>query len=292
MDLVQLRYFVAVAETGSFSRAAERCFKTQPALSRAIASLEEELNQRLFDRIGRRALLTDAGRLLLDRARRILEEVDDTERRLRDSGDLHGSRLTVGAIPTIAPYLLPRALDRFLRKHPEVELTAQEDVTRNLIEATARGEVDLAVVALPIDDDRLEVEPLWSEELLLALPRGHRLARRRNLSVGDLTPERFILLQEVHCLGEQVLSYCRAHECHPRIACRSAQIATIQSLIALGQGVSLLPEMARRGDTNCVYRRLTSPAPSRTLAVMWRRHRYHSIAAEQFLDVLRSRAST
>jgi LysR family transcriptional regulator, hydrogen peroxide-inducible genes activator len=287
MEMHQLRYFVAVAEAANFTRAAQRCDVSQPSLSQQIGKLEAHLRQRLFDRLGRRVVLTEAGRLLLDRARAILAAADDAERRLRDAADL-GGRLAVGAIPTVAPYLLPPALERFLRRHPRVELTVHEDVTRNLVEAAAAGELDLAVLALPVTDERLEAEPLLTEPLLLALPPGHRLARKRRVAVEDLAEERFILLTEMHCLGEQVLSFCRASGCQPPIACRSAQIGTVQKLIALGQGISLLPEMARRADPDraTVYRPLAG-GPARTLAVAWHRHRYHSLAAERFLAELR-----
>jgi LysR family hydrogen peroxide-inducible transcriptional activator len=168
-------------------------------------------------------------------------------------------------------------------------LTVHEDVTRNLIGAVISGELDLAVMALPFKDERLAFEELWTESLLLALPRGHRLARKKQVNMDEIREERFLLLTEMHCLGEQVLSYCRAHECQPHIACRSAQIATMQALIEQGLGVTLLPEMATRNQTkkSIVYRRLAGHCPSRTVTVIWRKHRYHSIAAERFLDVLR-----
>lgn len=292
MEMHQLRYFVAVAQMGSFSRAAERCCVSQPSLSQQIQKLETKLGQRLFDRLGRRVNLTEPGRVLLDRALVILAAVEDVERRLAE-GNGRAGRLSVGAIPTIAPYLLPLALKRFRKSHPDAELTIHEDVTRNLLATVEEGELDLAVVALPIASERLEVESLFSEALLLALPPRHRLARKRSVCMEDLREEKFILLGEMHCLGEQVLSLCNAHGCQPQISCRSAQIATIQSMIALGQGVSLLPEMARRGDRSSqrVYRSLSGEAPRRTIAVVWRRHRYHSPMAEQFLATLRELAT-
>src|SRR6516165_11523293 len=154
MEMHQLRYFVAIARTGSFSRAAEQCFVSQPSLSQQIQKLEKSLGQRLFDRLGRRAALTDAGRLLLERAEVILETVDDTERQLRDADDQQGGRLAVGAIPTIAPYLLPLVVPRFLKRYPQVELTIQEDVTQHLLATVVAGDLDLALLALPINDDR------------------------------------------------------------------------------------------------------------------------------------------
>jgi LysR family hydrogen peroxide-inducible transcriptional activator len=293
MELHQLRYFVAVAQVGNFSRAAQRCHVSQPSLSQQILKLERRLGQPLFSRLGRRAVLTDAGRMLLDRALSILATVDDAERRLRAGDRLDTGRLAVGAIPTIAPYLLPHVLQAFVRRCPRVELMVREDVTSHLVSAVVEGELDLAIVALPVSDEHLQAEPLYSEPLLLALPRCHELVKRRHVTVQDLTGTRFILLTEMHCLGEQVLSFCRAHECVPQIACRSAQIATIQALIALGQGVSILPEMARAADRTgkLVYRPLADSEPRRTIAYICHRHYYHSPLAEAFLSGLRQWAT-
>src|SRR5262245_57100967 len=165
MELHQLRYFVAVAQAGNFSRAAERCHVSQPPLSQQVLKLERRLGQPLFRRLGRRAVLTDAGRMLLDRAMSILADVDDAERRLR-AGDQAGTgRLAIGAIPTIAPYLLPPILRAFVRRCPRVELIVREDVTDRLVTAVVEGELDLALVALPVADDHLQAEPLFAEPL-------------------------------------------------------------------------------------------------------------------------------
>jgi LysR family hydrogen peroxide-inducible transcriptional activator len=289
MEMHQLHYFVAVAQASSFSRAAEACHVSQPSLSQQIAKLETEVGQRLLDRLGRRVQLTDAGRQLLDSALAILAMAEDAKRRMKDDGNLAGCRLAVGAIPTIAPYLLPIVLSHFEKRNAGVEITIHEDVTRQLIGAVRAGEIDLAVMALPVEDEHLEVETLCTEPLLLALPRGHRLIRKKQIAMEDLREERFLVLTEMHCLGEQVLSYCRTHECQPRIACRSAQIATMQALIERGLGVTLLPEMTTRNAAGkgIVYRRLTGPGPSRTIAVIWHKHRYHSVAATRFLEALR-----
>jgi LysR family hydrogen peroxide-inducible transcriptional activator len=289
MELHQLRYFVAVAQAGNFSRAAERCHVSQPSLSQQIQKLERRLKQPLFHRLGRRAVLTDAGRLLFDRAMSILAGVDDAERRLRSGPEAQGGRLAVGAIPTIAPYVLPPTLESFGANCPRAELIVREDVTSQLVPAIVEGELDLALVALPIDDPHLEAEPFLTEPLLLAIPAEHALAEKRRVTVRDLASERFILLGDMHCLGEQVLNFCRAHECQPFIACRSAQISTIQQLIALGQGVSLLPELARRGDATgrVIYRPLAEHAPQRTLAIVRHKHYFHSALALQFLAELR-----
>jgi LysR family hydrogen peroxide-inducible transcriptional activator len=293
MEMHQLRYFVAVAQCGTFGRAAELCHVSQPSLSQQIQKLERSVGQKLFDRLGRRVQLTDAGRLLLDRATAILETADDAKRRLRHADEGEGGQLTVGAIPTIAPYLLPPALQRFVPRFPNVELTVHEDVTDHLLRAVEAGELDLALVALPMDEERLHVEPLFSEELLLALPRAHRLARQRKITIDDVRKERFILLNEMHCLSDQVLSFCHAHDCQPRIACRSAQVSTVQTMIEMGQGVSFLPATAEHADRSKgrVYRSLGNDSPHRTVGVIRRRHRYHSPSAERFLEGLRQLAA-
>lgn len=289
MEMHQLRYFVAVAQAESFSRAAESCHVSQPSLSQQIQKLEKNLGHPLFNRLGRRVLLTEAGRLLLDRAQMILATADDAERQLRDGDHRPAGQLHIGCIPTVAPYLLPVALARFLRRNPGVEVTVQEDVTRQLLTATEWGELDLSILALPVAGEQLQAEALFNEPLLLCVAMKHSLARKRSLNIEDLREERFIVLSEMHCLGEQVLSYCRGHGLQPRLACRSAQISTVQSLIALGQGVSLLPALARDADRGRqrVYRTLSGDAPTRTVAAVWHRHRYHSAAAEDFLAILR-----
>jgi len=289
MELHQLRYFVAVARAGNFSRAAEQCFISQPSLSQQISKLERHLRQPLFERRSQGVTLTDAGRRLLEKATAILAAVDDTERELREADGLSGGRLSVGAIPTVAPYLLPFALDRFLSRHPDVELNVREDYTRNLVAATAAGELDLALAALLIEDERLQVEPLLTEPLLLALPPRHRLGSRPRVTAADLQEERFIVLHEMHCLGEQVLSFCSKSGCQPRIVCRSAQITTIQSLIALNQGISLLPEMVRRLDpSETSHYRSLEEQPTRTIVALWHRSRYHGQLADRFLADLRA----
>jgi LysR family hydrogen peroxide-inducible transcriptional activator len=288
METFQLRYFVAVAQTGSFSRAATQCHVSQPSLSQQIAKMEKHLHQKLFHRLGKRVVLTDAGQLLFEKAAAMLSLLDDTERELRDGGDTSKSHLTIGAIPTIAPYLLPRVLPSFFAAHPHVELTVHEDVTQRLLEATVSGEVDLAIIALPIKDERLATEVLLTEPLLLALPPGHALQKKMRIVLEDLREERFIVLGEMHCLSEQVIAFCRTHAYFPKISCRSAQISTIQSLIAIGQGVSLLPAMAR--DNSKIYRSLSDKSLTRTVAVAWHRHRYHASAEQQFLEELRKAA--
>lgn len=285
MELHQLRYFVAVAETGSFTRAAERCFVAQPSLSQQIQKLERLVKKPLFDRLGKRVKLTEAGETLLGRARAILAQVDETSRALsEDAGPGHGT-LSLGAIPTIGPYWLPPVLTRFLRRYPNVEMHLREDVTANLLAALHEGEIDLAFVALPIVDMQLESRVFCRERLLASLPRKHRLGRQKSLALTDLAVEPFILLGDMHCLTGQVTAYCQA-KFVPRIACRCVQLPTIQKLVSLGLGISLLPEMACKGEAGVAYKSMQTPEPTRTLGVVWHKQRYQSANVKALLELV------
>ena len=289
MELQQLRYVVAVARTGNFSRAAEECHVAQPSLSQQIQKLEDELGERLFDRLPRRAKLTHAGESFLPRAQRILAEVETAQRELREAHDQLRGRLTLGVLPTIAPYLLPPIIAEFSRACPEVEIVVQEDTTARLLKLGCACELDLAIASLPIGDDRFEKETLFTEELLLAMPPAHPLTTKKRVRFSDLENERFILMKEGHCLGDQVLSFCNRRDFRPQVTCRSVQIETIQALVHAGLGISMVPRMAVDGATRTgpVYRPLETPHPTRAIIALWPRQRPLSRIAGTFLDHLR-----
>jgi LysR family transcriptional regulator, hydrogen peroxide-inducible genes activator len=289
MEMHQLRYVVAVARTGTFSRAAEQCHVAQPSLSQQIQKLEEELGERLFDRMKREARLTSHGEAFLRRAVRILEEVDAAKREATDARDLLRGTLTLGVLPTIAPYLLPGVMAGFVEKFPGVEMVVQEDTTARLLKLALAYEIDLALASLPIADERLEVRELFTEELLLALPQGHPLARKRGLKVGDLDGERLIVMKEGHCLGDQVLGFCERRDFKPAISFRSAQLETIQAMVSSGLGLSLIPAMAANRDREDLpeYRSLQSPRPERKIVALWPRQRPPGRAATEFLKLIR-----
>ena len=291
MEMHQLRYVVAVARAGNFSRAAEQCHVSQPSLSQQIQKLEGDLVERLFDRMRRETKLTPVGEAFLRRAVRILEEVDAAKREAIEMTGLLRGVLTVGVLPTIAPYLLPPVLSQFAELHPGMELVVQEDTTARLLKAAHAYEIDVAVASLPIQDDRIEVRELFSEELLLALPAHHRLARKQAVSVKDLEKERLIVMKEGHCLGDQVLSFCDRRGVHAKISFRGAQLETIQSLVRSGLGMSLIPAMSALSDRPDApaYRSFTSPKPSRKIVALWPRQRPPGLAASEFLKLISKR---
>ncbi len=288
MEMHQLRYVVAVARTGNFSRAAEQCHVAQPSLSQQIQKLEEELGERLFDRLRHEAKLTTHGEGFLRRAGRILEEVDAAKREAKDAAELLRGTVTIGVLPTIAPYILPKVMPQFAEQYPGVELVVQEDTTARLLKLLLGCEIDFALASQPVRDERLEVRELFAEELLLALPPGHPLTRQRAVKAADLERERLIVMKDGHCLGQQVLSFCDRRGLRPAISFRSAQLETVQALVCAGMGLALVPAMAVRqtGENRPEYRSLQSPKPERKIIAAWTRQRPPGRAAKEFLKLL------
>src|SRR5439155_24225435 len=185
MELHQLRYFCAVVETGSFSRAAEQSHVSQPSLSQQILKLEAELGARLFDRLGRSVRLTDAGKTFLPRARSVLRELEAARGDITESKESVSGQVTVGVIPTVAPYFLPPILAAFSKRFPEAAVSIVEEITPVLLERLRAGALDLAVLALPIRGHEFESLPLLTEPLFAALPKKHKLSRRATVSLRD-----------------------------------------------------------------------------------------------------------
>jgi len=289
MELHQLRYVVALARTGNFSRAATQAHVSQPSLSQQIQKLELELGQQLFDRHRNRTRLTKYGERFLIRAERVLHELEETVREARESHPLHEGEVVMGVLPTIAPYFVPRAVAAFGEKYPGISITILEETTEVLLELLGRHEIDFALASLPMPGDQLIINTLLTEELLLAVPQEHPLATKTSVTQEDLSQAHFVLMKEGHCLGDQVLRFCEKNDFQPKVRSRSAQIETILALVEAGQGVSLIPAMARQRSTQkaVVYRSLNAPRPERAIVTVWRKRRPPNRAADEFLTQLR-----
>jgi LysR family hydrogen peroxide-inducible transcriptional activator len=295
MELHQLRYFVAVAETHSFSRAAQRCHVAQPSLSQQVRKLESSLGHRLFDRLPRGAMLTDAGQALLPRARRILAEVNEVSVGIAADIDSGSGPLRVGAIPTMAPYLLPPLVRRFSRKFPECELTLREDLTERLIEALTDHTLDLAIVSTPIDDPAVRLEVVGAERLLLVTSATESIGSGRS-SAGvprDWENAPAVVLHEMHCLGQQIESFCSYKRLRRRIVCQSTQLSTVLDLVALGLGISIVPEMCARADQSNTrrYHDLGRDGPCRDIAVAAHADSTPSTLSRTLVEMLRENLS-
>jgi len=282
MELTQLTYFLKVAEHGNFTHAAADLGVSQPALSRAISKLEEELGQPVFERKPRSVSLTDAGRLFQSRVEQVFEILSDAQAEITDDG--HTGRLRVGVIPTIAPFFLPPLLSSFAKHHPDAQVIITEDVTEQSLKRCAQGEVDVAILALPVSAKYLEVEPLFEEELLLMLPQGHPLSGQQQVTIEDVNAFPFVLLDEAHCLTQSIVSYCRQRSVQPLSVERTSQLATVQELVSLGHGVSMAPAMAQAIDRSPdrVYRSLAGETPKREIALVWNPYRFQTKLAESF----------
>ena len=288
MELPQLRYFLAVAETGNFTRAAERSHVTQPSLSQQIINLENEVGHKLFHRLGRKAVLTEAGQTFLERAKRILFEVEDATRELSDHSHLD-RRITVGAVQTVMPYLIAPFIAHCRQTQPNLVVHAREDFRANLVHAVVEGELDLAIVPLPVKEPRVAIEQLMVEPLMLVVGRDHPFAQRSAIGLHDLANETFISLGDSSALASQIGAFFGTHNFAPRIGYRCGQVATLKRFVALGLGISILPQLAHVSDEgeSLVYLRLADAQPIRELAVIRHQQRYRSRGAEQFLALLR-----
>lgn len=287
MDLGQLRYFSKIVEHKNFTRAAADCSVSQPALSQQIAKLEKELGQPLFERLNRTIRLTPAGQILQTRAQKILQLVDDAKRQITDDGET--GRICIAAIPTIAPYFLPAVLTEVASQFPLATFEIAEDTTTNVLKKCVDGDVDVGLIALPASSKNLAIEPLFTEELLLALPANHHLLSKPKITAKDLSQEPFVLLGEAHCLVDAIEAYCNSKHFHPLVTSRIEQLATMQQLVALNHGISLVPQMAANEtlDGRIVYRSLCGEKPVRKIALCYNPYRFQSELLTNFLKGLR-----
>lgn len=291
-DFQQLLHFLEVAKEENFSLAAENVGISQPAISRSIQKLESVVGEPLFERHPRGVKLTDLGSYFLVRATQIRDLVEDTFAELSEASNRMQIRLAV--IPTIAPYLLPTLLRRFARRHPDIKIQVQEDTTQNILRLCKNGEIDLAIVALPITEKYLDVEPLFEDELVLVVPQGHELEKKRQVRLKDIQDFPFITLDRQHCLSDNIVEFCDRQSIAPVTIERTNQLTTIQELVLLHHGISIIPAMAQRVDKNKrrVYRRFAGEKPTRTIALLQNPYRYEHRFVATFKAYMREFAAS
>jgi LysR family hydrogen peroxide-inducible transcriptional activator len=275
MNLRDLRYLVAVDEHRHFGRAAEACFVSQPTLSTQIKKLERELGVELVERSPRHVLLTEAGRQVVERARVMLGEADTIATIARRAQDPEAGSLRLGLFPTLAPYLLPHVVPNIHARFPNLELLLVEEKTEVVLQRLRDGSLDAGILALPVPTDHLEVEVLFSEEFLLAVPATHPLAEREGpVDASVLATEPVLLLEEGHCLRDQALAVCSLSGASERSGFRATSLETLRQMVAAGVGITLLPELAVRPPVppspDVRLLRFAPPVPRRTIALVWR----------------------
>ena len=291
MEIHQLRYVCAIAETGSFSRAAERCQVAQPSLSQQVMKLEEDLGAKLFDRLGRSVRLTDAGRAFLPHARTILNEMEAARSSVAENeADVRGS-VAAGVIPTIAPYMMPRLTAAFAKQYPEAKLRIVEATTPVLVESLRNLSIDLAILALPLRHKDLEYFRLRSEPVFAVLPRDHPRADAKSIALKELRGTAFVMLRDGHCFRDLSIAACSHARVTPRIAFESDQFSSLLGMVAAGLGVSLVPEMAIDRSAGCRYVRLSDARATRTIVAAVLRGRSFNGIQQAFLSRLRDSAA-
>ncbi len=289
MDTTLLRAFLETADAGSQSRAAGQLGLSQPSLSVQIQRLEQQLGTTLFERHGRGVTMTAAGRALYPRARGILDELRATEEAVRREGSRGSTVLQVGAIPTVAPYLLPAALRRFRAVHATTRVDLREDYSAGLARLLHEGALDVVIAALPYSFEHLETELLGADALVVAVPSSHPAARTGRITLAQLHDAPAVTLDPAHCLGEQVAGFCSSRQVQPSVVCRSAQLATVLELVGAEVGVSIVPAMAaaRHNTPQCSYVSLVDHALQREIVAVWRRGVVPTAEARAFVEAVR-----
>ena len=294
IKLKDLRYLVAVADTRHFGRAAERCFVSQPTLSAQLKKLEEYLGVQLIERQPKHVTLTDAGEQIVARARRILEASDEVVSLARTHRDPLAGILRVALLPTIGPYLLPRVSQPIRKALPRLDLRLYEYQTAGMLAKVQAGEIDIGILALPIDTEGLESRELYVEPFTVAVPDNHKLAKRDTVRVDDLQGETLLLLEDGHCLRDQALEVCSRIGPSEKQDFRGTSLETLRQMVATGAGVTLLPELAGKGAygqaRGVTIRPFTRPVPVRHVGAVWRKSTARLVAINAFCKVISEHA--
>lgn len=291
LTLKQLRYFEALARHGHFGRAADVCAISQPALSVQIKDLETKLGVALFERSHREVRLTPFGENFAQRARSVLQSVDELGEMARAAQGGLAGRLRIGVIPTIAPYLLPSLIGRLDQAFPEIDVHVRETITPRLIEELADGRIDTAIVALPVSEPWMTEMPLFDENMVLV---RHQSEKGNPVpSAEALRMMRLLLLEEGHCFRDQALSFCNIRSALPREGLDGSSLSTLVQMVGAGIGVTLIPEMAVPVETRSApvsVAHFKNPQPSRTVGMIWRKTSPLADQLRQISEVVRQSA--
>lgn len=275
MNVRALQYFVKLADLKHFSKAAEACFVSQPTLSTQIRKLEEELGVQLVERAPRKVMLTPVGKEIALRARDVLIEIEQIREVARRNTNPEQGTLRLGIFPTLAPYLLPHVIPTIRQTLPKLKLQLSEEKTDTILEMLHRGELDAALLALPIDDDGLKVVRLFEEPFVLALPSDHPLSHKATVTTEDLRGFELLLLEEGHCMREHALEVCSLAGASERVDFHATSMETLRQMVAADVGITLMPLLAVKppiaATDNVVIRTFESPVPRRTIALVWRK---------------------
>lgn len=286
MNLRDLRYLVALSDHKHFGQAASACFVSQPTLSTQIRKLEDELGVALVERAPRKVMLTAIGIDIVERARRIVSDVEQIRESARRSRDPEAGTVRLGMFPTLGPYLLPHAVPRLRARFPQLELLLVEEKSDVLLARLREGRLDAGLLALPVHDEQLHAEFLFEEPFVLAVPELHPLAMRDSLSMKELSTQKLLLLEDGHCLRDHALDVCQLAGASEKSEFQATSLETLRQMVAANVGVTLLPMLATkppvaRSDSIHLLG-FSDSRPSRRIAMVWRK----SSAMAGFLQTL------
>jgi len=272
MNIRDLEYICAVADEGNFTKAAQKVFVSQPTLTMQIQKLEFENDVKIFERLGRSFIITDAGKEIIAKSREILRKVGDIKEIARNYQDPFSGELRIAAFPTLASYYFPKITSNFLKKFPNLKLLLVEEKTDELISALKNGDIDCAFLAMPIQEDEFECFEVFEEEFLLALNKKHQLAKsRKEITNKDLEKESLMLLEDGHCLRNQALEACSLlGSVKTRSDFKASSLETLIQMVEIGAGITMIPEIAAKKSRNIKYLKL-STRPSRKIGFYYRK---------------------
>ncbi len=294
VTLKQMEYAAALAKELNFRRAAEACFVSQPALSEQIQLLEESVGAVLFDRSRRHVQLTPAGEAFVESARDVLNDVERLVETTRGAGKPFAAPITLGVIPTIAPYFLPKVLGKIRRKAPGLKLFLREEKTTVLLQRVKEAAIDMALLSLTFDPAPFEVELLYQEEFVFVCNKDHQLLNQKRLTQNDLSDESILLLEEGHCFSNQALDVCQMAGAKSNMEFRASSLSTLVQMAANGLGVTLLPRLAVdvevKGVSTLNLRSFSSPPPKRMVCAVWRKGAAREIEYRQLAQFFQTMA--
>jgi len=274
MNFRALQYFVKLAELRHFSKAADACFVSQPTLSTQIRKLEEELGVILVERAPRKIMLTPVGEDIAHRARHVLRDLEHIKDAARRSKNPETGTIKLGIFPTLAPYLLPHIIPSIRQGYPELRLQLAEEKTEDILSMLDQGRLDAGLLALPVEEHGMEIQILFEEPFVTAMPSSHPLSDKQSISLQDLEGQELLLLEEGHCLRQQALAVCELAGAHERVDFHATSMETLRQMVATNAGITLMPVLAVKppipSTDNIALRPFKSPAPSRTIALVWR----------------------
>ncbi len=291
MNIRDLKYLLAIKETGSFSRAAKQCYVSQPTLSGQVKKLEESLGVRIFERSSKQIIITAVGEQIIASAMKVIAEVERIDALADAAIDPLSGRFRLGAFPTLATYLFPGIVMPINTCMPDLKLILVEEKTQSLIDKLKSGQIDAALLALPVVDEQFKIKVLFDDYFRLAVKTDHKLANKSEIGQTSLLSKDLLLLEEGHCLRDQALEICSLMGANEEQDFRATSLETLRLMVKAGTGITLMPEIAMglnkdRDEDGIRYIPFKEPRPKRTIGLVWRKTLIKTAVIDELIKIL------